>query len=355
MNIGSNIKELRLSKGMTQEQLAEYTGVSSRAVSRWENSTTYPDITLLPVIANIFEVTVDDLLDVNVYKKEQDIKSIIEKNNEYTHLGQLEQSIDLLRSALKKYPNNYNILDELMTSLFCHYCAKQDEREHLLPEIRAIGEKILNRCNNKSIRYSAIQTLVFIYPKTNELNKAIELINEQPSIFSSREMLLEHVLEDDDLDKLLKSNMLKVTEWFKSIISRMSSKKASQVKIELAKKYIQFMNLVFEGKDMGFYHTRMYTTYLEISINYAKMNMIYEAIDCLIESVNHAIKLEASTITKYESLLLNGYVNDTSSSQTNTTSTNKDRILNIINLKIMKPIKENPRFLEIEKLLECLK
>lgn len=75
INIGLNIKKLRIAKGMTQEELAEYTGVSSRAVSRWENSITFPDITLLPILANIFEVTVDELLDVDVYKKEQDIEN----------------------------------------------------------------------------------------------------------------------------------------------------------------------------------------------------------------------------------------------------------------------------------------
>ena len=37
MNIGLNIKKLRVAKEMTQEELAEYTGVSSRAVSRWDN------------------------------------------------------------------------------------------------------------------------------------------------------------------------------------------------------------------------------------------------------------------------------------------------------------------------------
>lgn len=73
MNLSLNIKKFRLVKGITQEELAEYTGVSSRAVSRWENGITYPYIYLLPILANIFEVTVDELLDVAVYKKEQDV------------------------------------------------------------------------------------------------------------------------------------------------------------------------------------------------------------------------------------------------------------------------------------------
>lgn len=80
MNIGLNIKKLRLLKCMTQEELVEYMGVSSRAVSRWENAITFPDITLLPILANIFEVTVDELLDVDIFKKTQDIKLILDKN-----------------------------------------------------------------------------------------------------------------------------------------------------------------------------------------------------------------------------------------------------------------------------------
>ena len=58
---------------MTQEELAEYTRVSSREVSRWE-IITYHDISLLLVLADTFEVTVDELFDASVYKKEHDLK-----------------------------------------------------------------------------------------------------------------------------------------------------------------------------------------------------------------------------------------------------------------------------------------
>ena len=69
MNIGQKIKELRQENGLTQEDLAEQLGVSFQAISRWENGTTYPDITLLPIIANMFDVTIDYLLDMESHKK----------------------------------------------------------------------------------------------------------------------------------------------------------------------------------------------------------------------------------------------------------------------------------------------
>ena len=69
MQVGKRIKELRIENNLTQEALAEQLGVSFQAVSRWENDLTYPDITLLPILSNMFGVSVDFLLDVDVKKK----------------------------------------------------------------------------------------------------------------------------------------------------------------------------------------------------------------------------------------------------------------------------------------------
>lgn len=60
--LGTNIKEYRLKKGYTQEQLAYELGVSAQTVSRWENGTTYPDIVMLPIIAELFETSIDNLM-----------------------------------------------------------------------------------------------------------------------------------------------------------------------------------------------------------------------------------------------------------------------------------------------------
>ncbi len=60
--IGSRISRLRKEKGMSQEALAEKIGVSSQAVSKWENDQSCPDISLLPQLAKLLDVTVDELL-----------------------------------------------------------------------------------------------------------------------------------------------------------------------------------------------------------------------------------------------------------------------------------------------------
>ena len=61
MKIGENIRALRQSRMLTQEQVALHLGVSSQAVSKWETSANTPDIALLPGLADLFGVTVDAL------------------------------------------------------------------------------------------------------------------------------------------------------------------------------------------------------------------------------------------------------------------------------------------------------
>ena len=56
-----NLKRLRLAKHLTQEQAAERLGVSTQSISRWECGTTLPDVTVLPAIARLYCVTIDDL------------------------------------------------------------------------------------------------------------------------------------------------------------------------------------------------------------------------------------------------------------------------------------------------------
>ncbi len=64
MNLGKSISERRKAMGITQEELAANLGVSAQAVSKWENNLSCPDISLLPEIAKLFNISVDELLGV---------------------------------------------------------------------------------------------------------------------------------------------------------------------------------------------------------------------------------------------------------------------------------------------------
>lgn len=94
-----NLRRLRQSKGFTQEQVADHLGVSPQSVSRWECGATFPDILLLPAIAEHYCVTVDDLFREGVdaykhyadrlsslYESTRDRDDFIRADNEYRRL-----------------------------------------------------------------------------------------------------------------------------------------------------------------------------------------------------------------------------------------------------------------------------
>lgn len=65
-NLGDNIIRLRHEKKLTQEDIASFVGVTKASVSKWENKMSMPDITLLPALATLFDVSVDEILGYHV-------------------------------------------------------------------------------------------------------------------------------------------------------------------------------------------------------------------------------------------------------------------------------------------------
>ena len=76
IHLSRKIVEERHKKGIGQEELASYIGVSKAAVSKWENDQSYPDITLLPRLAAFFDISVDELIGYEPQMTREDIKEL---------------------------------------------------------------------------------------------------------------------------------------------------------------------------------------------------------------------------------------------------------------------------------------
>ena len=77
--LGMMISSLRKEKGMTQLELAEKMGVTDKAVSKWEIDLSFPDINSIPKLAEIFDVSVDDLMQVKTETKENMSKNKVDE------------------------------------------------------------------------------------------------------------------------------------------------------------------------------------------------------------------------------------------------------------------------------------
>ena len=92
IKIGSFLKELRQEKGMTQEQLAEQLNVSNRSVSRWETGSNLPDLSMLIILAEYYDVTVGEIIDGKrkSEKMNEEVKDTLEKVVSYNEMRNLK-------------------------------------------------------------------------------------------------------------------------------------------------------------------------------------------------------------------------------------------------------------------------
>ncbi|MEG1870377.1 MAG: helix-turn-helix transcriptional regulator, partial [Peptostreptococcaceae bacterium] len=151
--IGENIWRLRKLKKITQEQLGEYIGVSKGAISKWESGVSYPDIELLPVLARFFEISIDELLNFNSkISKELEDEIYLECKNAINE-EHTENGIELCKSYLIKYTNNYDLKFKLVAlmTIGCAFIKNEEEIKRIYGKAINIYEEIVNNSLNEEI------------------------------------------------------------------------------------------------------------------------------------------------------------------------------------------------------------
>lgn len=179
-------KKLRKGRGMTQEQVAEVLSVSPQAVSRWETGATYPDIALLPSIAEFFETTVDALLGTGKARAKERIDGFLRHGKELMEAGELTEATDLLRSAVREFPNSYELQYSLFETLLKAY-ESGNHKDITESEVSELGERILTYSTDDGIRLLTKVYLGRFYAHAGRIARATEIFMSLPEAEFCRE------------------------------------------------------------------------------------------------------------------------------------------------------------------------
>lgn len=367
LNIGQKIKALRKKQDVTQEKLAAYLNISYQAVSKWENGTALPDITLLPQIASFFGVTSDELLGLKENRQTEELKEYEKAYFDYRRKGKILESIKVARDVLINHPRNFQWMLNLCYSLI-QYNATDEQRayskEHKFEEEAiTLCERILEDCTNDSIRHSAIQILCCSYPHINKTDEAIRLANKMPDFYLSREQLLTHIYRGEEQIKACQELFMRSIGticgliWMLNSNDLMGKELTSAQRIELSQKAILLLDLMFDNdKENGFWLMHKERTYERIAKIYAKENDTENVIKCLLFAEKCVIKAaenDAKGETKYNSLIANRLTYNPKNFLTNSEETNTSFLLMTITQdKYISKLKDTP---EIVSLIERLK
>ncbi len=185
LNIGMNIKRLRLAKGLTQDQLAQLLTISTAAVCKWEAKNTYPDITMLFPLAEIFGVTIDELLGYDEAKAKADIDNILLEYQRLCVEGRVVESEELIVNARNKYPHDYRIMNKYMWNK-AGGSAGNDAATLLKhkDELVQICDCILEGCNQDDLRAEAINMKAKLLHAAGDTEAALEILSKLPAWYS---------------------------------------------------------------------------------------------------------------------------------------------------------------------------
>jgi len=210
LTIGDNIRNFRKKNDLTQEALADRLGVTYQSVSRWENGATYPDLELIPAIAEVLAVTVDELLGMpQIEKEKRAVETFDELRRECMKRDyDADKIVNLLRDIRRNYINS--------NSAWRPWSEGNDRAfrdPKILPEVRLLAEAYLER---HPMDPHTIQTMAEI----EEKEKIEDFLKQYTTPFdcSARALLFRRYMYRGDKEKFEPERRYQLYQAFNTLL-----------------------------------------------------------------------------------------------------------------------------------------
>ena len=298
VKIGTVIKSLRRNQKKTQDELATALGVTPQAISRWESENGYPDIELLPLIANFFSVSIDELLGYRKSEREEELTRIHLEINCLKEVGTIEERISFARESLIRFPGDDTIKEELAISLY--FLWSENHEENVLTEAEALFKSVMENSTDPDLRYDAVFALIAIDKKTGNPEKAIQTAEMLMPMKYCREFALASGVGDGKTEWHIQNAINKLADCLGSSIRNYvlnedlpNDESTWDKKIEMLKTSNEIYRLVY-GDNLMFYHVRLSRNYYLISTYLIAQGKKDEAIDALEKMCEHGLAYDLS-------------------------------------------------------------
>ena len=310
LNIGETIKRLRKEKDITQEEFAEVLGVSCQSVSRWENNSCYPDIELIPTIAEFFGISLDKLMGVDDAAEKKAVDQYLKDFQAAVSVGNIDECIRISRAGVAEFPNNYKLLNQLMYALFLSTSDDADipnwkeNQKKYDAEIVALGERIIKYCSDAKIKLEATNRLAFHHSEMGRRDIALSIYETLPSISEGKEWNIWWSLTDEEKLPHTRKFILDSYYALDESLWRLTELIPAEDALKVFEKICVLDNLIYDDSlpKETWSNARYYCFYAKCLV---QLNRFDEAIKQLEFSVESAIAFDnRPEIIKTNSLLL---------------------------------------------------
>lgn len=309
LKIGKRIKALRNRDDVTQEKLADAIGVTSQAISKWENEIGYPDIEYITPIANFFNVTIDELFGHDKGESENKIKEYCEKFDEmHRNWEDINERIDLMRQALAEFPAVEKLLVRLATALWekwgeavavgCYsridgklvYNFDKVKAREGWEEPAQIMEQLLATSVDDKIRSECRDILIRLYGQIGEKENVYRLTEYCPdckaaNLFAAFNGKYEKEARENS-QKLLQGALFRL----RTHLPRQTEDYV--LKAKAIEKLIDLYCFVFYDGNFEFVHSEMMSLYIDLAHHVLQQGQFDEVFSALENAYEHAKKFD---------------------------------------------------------------
>ena len=176
INIADNIVRLRHEKKLTQEQLADFVGVTKASVSKWETAQSMPDILILPKLASYFGVSIDELLGYESSLSKEQIEKIYQDFTMAFTKEPFDAVIERIETLIKQYYSCYPFL-YYMALLYLNHFMLVPEKEKQIAVLTKAYELCAHIMDNCKERYTCNDTQILKCVIALQLGKAQEVVD----------------------------------------------------------------------------------------------------------------------------------------------------------------------------------
>ena len=238
--ISDNIRKNRRESNLSQESFAERMGVSFQTVSKWERGECYPDIEMLPKIANFFGITIDALMGADLCQEKEYVEALQEELCKYDIIRDEVALVRKAEDGLRKYPNNHLLMAWIV------YGAQNINPKRSIE----LGEYLMVNCRDPHILNWARAELCYAYYKAGRQNEGIEAARRLPTVAQTHQAVLADLLTgEEQVSHILETDIAKVCYRFKTSILKLLNHYTPQEQIELLKKSNALYDVVYECED----------------------------------------------------------------------------------------------------------
>ena len=179
INIAKVLVKKRKEKGITQEELANYIGVSKASVSKWETEQSYPDVTFLPMLASYFNISLDDLMDYKPQMTREDIQKLYRQLSSDSTSKPFDAVLEGCRQIIKKYYSCFPLLLQMGILMINHLELLKDSEKSvsLIAEARALFVRVKAESDDASVSRKALYLEAYCDLAAGDPHAALELLD----------------------------------------------------------------------------------------------------------------------------------------------------------------------------------